>query len=254
MKKKEMPGGALQLSGKTALAVNLTGLAAGMAVAGAMGYLFYKSWLVSVMLLPFGYLAVPGLSAWFRSRRKREITGQFRQFLYAFSTSLAAGRSVENALVSAEGDLKLFDPSGKSILLQELSAANGQIGNGYPVDQAIARLAERLPVQDIRQFAESFALCKQTGGDLVDLVRKSAALIGEKIEMEQEMETITAQKRFEAKAMAAIPFALIAFLAFGSPDYMAPLYEGFGRLVMTAVLLVLLGSHYWIRSVMRLEV
>lgn len=232
----------------------LAGFVCGMLVAGGIGYLFYKSWAVSLFLLPLGWLAVPGWEAWLSNRRNRELAGQFRQFLYAVSTSLAAGRSVENALVSAEQDLKLIDPSGKSALLRELAGMNGQIRNGLSVERAFARLAERLPIADVKQFSAGFSLCKQTGGDLVELVRRSAALIGEKIEMQQEMETVTAQKRFEAKAMTFIPFGLIAFLSFGSPDYMAPMYAGVGRLLMTFVLLVLVGCHFWIKRLMRLEV
>lgn len=241
-------GSTTGIVGKTA------GLLFGMVLAAAIGYLFYKSWIASLFLLPLGWLAVPGWEAWLAARRKRELAGQFRQFLYAVSTSLAAGRSVENALLAAEQDLKQIDPSGKSILLRELSAMNGQIRNGLSVERAFVRLAERLAFPDATQFSVSFSLCKQTGGDLVELVRRSAALIGEKIEMQQEMETVTAQKRFEAKAMAAIPFAMIAFLSFGSPDYMAPMYEGVGRLLMTGVLLLLAGCHYWISRLMRLEV
>jgi tight adherence protein B len=230
------------------------GLLIGASLAAGIGYLFYKSWLASIFLMPFGWLAVPGMQGWLSVRQRRFLAGQFRQFLYAFSTSLSAGRSVENALLAAERDLAMIDPSGKSLLFRELSAMNGQIRNGLSAEKAFARFAERVPIQEAAQFSAGFSLCKQTGGDLVELVRRSAALIGEKIEMQQEMEAITAQKRFEAKAMAAIPFALIAFLAFGSPDYMAPLYGGMGRLIMTAVLLLLAGCHVWISRLMRLEV
>jgi len=219
------------------------GFLIGAALAAGIGYLFYKSWLASMILLPFGWLAVPGLQGWLSARRRRELAGQFRQFLYAFSTSLSAGRSVENALLAAERDLAMIDPSGKSLLCRELKAMNGQIRNGLSAEKAFARFAERVPIQEAAQFSAGFSLCKQTGGDL-----------GEKIEMQQEMEAITAQKRFEAKAMAVIPFALIAFLAFGSPDYMAPLYDGIGRLIITVVLLLLAGCHVWITRLMRLEV
>lgn len=232
----------------------LAGLPIGMAIAAGIGYLFYKSWMASLLMLPFGWLAVPGWEAWLAARRRRELAGQFRQFLYAVSTSLAAGRSVENALAAAERDMLLIDPAGKSALLRELAGMNGQIRNGLSVERAFARMAERLPLPEAGQFSAGFSLCKQTGGDLIELVRGSAALLGEKIEMQQEMEALTAQKRFEAKAMAVVPFAMIAFLAFGSPDYMAPMYEGIGRLLMTGVLLLLAGCHYWIGRLMRLEV
>lgn len=230
------------------------GFLAGAVLAAAIGYLFYKSWLAAWLMAPLGRLAAPGFRSWLEARRRREVTGQFRQFLYAFSTSLAAGRSVENALLSAERDLLLIDPSGTSVLARELSAMNGQIRNGLSADRAFARFAERLAIEEAGQFSAGFSLCKQTGGDLVELVRRSTALIGEKIETQQELEAITAQKRFEAKAMAAVPFAMIGFLAFGSPDYMAPMYEGAGRLLMTGVLLLLAGCHWWINRLMRLEV
>lgn len=230
------------------------GFLAGAGLAAAVGFLFYKSWLASCLLVPFGWLTVPGFRSWLAARRRRDITAQFRQFLYAFSTSLAAGRSVENALLAAERDMRMIDPAGRTLLIRELAAMNGQIRNGMSAERAFARFAERLAIGEAGEFAAGFSLCKQAGGDLVELVRRSAALIGEKIEIGQELEAITAQKRFEAKAMAAVPFAMIGFLAFGSPDYMAPMYEGVGRLLMTGVLLLLAACQYWIARLMRLEV
>src|SRR5690606_37534284 len=83
-----------------------------------------------------------------------------------------------------------------------------------------------------------FATCKRTGGDLIDVLRKTSNMSGEKLEMEQEISVLVAQKRFEAKALSMIPFGIIAFLAWSSPDYMAPLYTGMGRVVMTVALLL----------------
>jgi tight adherence protein B len=125
--------------------------------------------------------------------------------------------------------------------------------NGEPVERAIADFSERSGIEEIAQFADVFVICKRTGGDLVEVIRRTANMIGDKLEMEQEIAVLVAQKRFEAKALSLIPFALVAFLAWSSPDYMAPLYGLAGNLLMTGALAVLAFCYWLSQSIMNIK-
>lgn len=225
-----------------------------MWISAGVGYLFYKHLVIAGVFSFAGLLAVPRFEAFLEQRRKQGLLNDFRQFLHAFSTSLAAGKSVDNALISAEKDLELLFQTKRRAFLVALKSINSMIANGAPADKAFQQFADRCEVADIQHFAEVFALCKHSGGDLVELIRSSAGIIAEKLEIEQDILVMTAQKRFEAKAMMAAPFLIIAFLALGSPDYMEPLYEGIGRLWTTGVLIMLMLCSLWIQTIMRLEV
>lgn len=218
---------------------------AAAAVLMAIGFLFYKN-AIACLLLALAAFAYPR----FRRKqlirkRKDELRRQFKHALYALSTALSAGKSVENAIREAADDLRLLYPDGKIDMIRELERINRRTENGEPIERSLLDFGARSGIEDIRQFAESFAACKRTGGDLAEVMRRTANLIGEKMEIEQDISVLLAQKRFEARALGWIPFGIVAFLAYGSPDYMAPLYSGAGHLIMTTAL-ALLGFSQWL--------
>lgn len=237
------------------IVVRATSALIGAACGCAVGWLFYRHMLPCLMLAALcAAAAVPALERHVHKRRQREWLQQFRQFLYALSTLLAAGHSIENALAQSERDLRLMFSFQAGGLVDELAAANRKVANGMPPEKALAEFGQRTGLADIRHFNEVLRISKRSGGDIIDLIRRTAAVIAEKIEIEQDIQVMTAQKSFEAKAMAVVPFALVGLMAISSPDYMAPLYEGIGRLIMTAVLVLLGLCLWWILSIMRIKV
>ena len=234
----------------------MTAAAVALAAAGLFGlfFLFYRHVPAALAGSLLAVLAAPLCKRHAAERKKQETAQQFRQFLHLLSSMLAAGKSVENAFVSAEKDMRRFFPAGRGSLADDIALVNGRVVNGEPIGTALGSFAERTGLDEIRQFAEVFEICKRSGGDLVEVARSTATLIAEKMEVEQEIRVMTAQKRFEARVMAVVPVALTALLAFGSPDYVAPLYTGIGRIIMTAVLAGFALCFLWIRKITDLKV
>jgi tight adherence protein B len=211
----------------------------------AIGFLFYKNVAIcigiSLCALYYPQLRLKQLVR----RRKEELRRQFKHALYSLSSALSAGRSVENSFREAANDLRLLYPDSSTDMIRELDGLNRRTENGEPIEKSLLDFGRRSGLEDVHQFADAFAACKRTGGDLVEVMRRTTNLIGEKMEIEQDISVMVAQKRFEARALGFIPFIIVAFLAFSSPDYMEPLYGGLGHLVMS-VSLVLLGFSQWL--------
>lgn len=91
-------------------------------------------------------------------------------------------------------------------------------------------------------------------GDLVEVVRRASSVIGEKLEIQQEIGVMIAQKRFESRVMFAAPFLFVLFMTMTAGDYMMPLYSGTGMILSTFCLLVLGGCLVWINHIMKIEV
>ncbi|ANE49003.1 hypothetical protein SY83_17885 [Paenibacillus swuensis] len=219
-----------------------------------IGYLFYKSIVLSAAL-SFISLKAPGV--WIRNRilkQKKELQLSFKHCLYSISSSLSAGKSVENAFREAIVDLTLIYPDADLAMVQEMEAIVRKVDNGLPIEKALSDLGARAHLDEISNFTEVFNICKRTGGDLVEVVRKTAHMIGDKLQIEQEISVMIAQKRFESKAMCVIPFVIIGFLSFGSPDYMQPLYTLKGHFVMTLALAVIGVAGWLSMKIMNLKV
>ena len=77
----------------------------------------------------------------------------------------------------------------------------------------------------------------------------------DKITIEREIKTLTAQKRFEGKIISLMPIIIILFLNIVSPAYVAGLYTTLtGRIVMTAALVGIVYAYQMIAKLTRIEV
>lgn len=219
-----------------------------------IGFLFYHHWMIAGMASLAGLLIPRYYSRFLLDRRKAALSMQFKQALYSLSSSLAAGKSVENGFREAVADMKLLSPDGDHDLIREFSIISVKMEYGQPVEEALQDFARRANLEDIVNFSDVFATCKRTGGDLVEVVRRSSAVIGEKMDIQQEISVMVAQKRFEARVMFAAPFLFVLFMNISAADYMTPLYTGTGRLISTGCLLLLGCCLLWINKIMKINV
>ncbi len=224
-------------------------LAGGMLMFG-IGYLFYHQLLISLLLVPAGGYAPRMLRQYLKNRRRSALNLQFKQTLFSLSSSLSAGRSVENAFREAVADLQLLDPEGNSDMLAELSIICTRMEYNQPVEEALHDFSRRAGMEDVERFADVFTVCKRTGGDLVEVVRRTSTIIGEKLDIQQDIAVSIAQKKFEAKALLAAPLLMVLFMSLTASDYMEPMYTGAGMAISTLSLAGLFLCYRWTTKIM----
>ena len=221
---------------------------------------FSVGWLCYEQVIPACGVSLIGLRSIFLvqqqyiRKQKEATTIQFEQMLYSISSSLQAGKSIENALLNAEKDLSILYGHQRTLMIQELERMNRQIKLGISAEDVVDELQRRLNINAITIWASTFSTCKRTGGDLVKVMKYSASMLVEKMNLERELAILIAGKRFEAKLVTFIPFLFIAAFRYGSPEYMDLLYEGWGRWVMTGCLLAILFSRWLSLKMMQMEV
>ncbi|MBT2292347.1 type II secretion system F family protein [Paenibacillus albidus] len=227
-----------------------TAMAAGGLLLFGTGYLFYHQWLLSLLLVPGAIYAPRILRKHLLKRRRATLNLQFKQTLFSLSSSLSAGRSVENAFREAVQDLQMLDPEGGSDMVAELNIICARMEYGQPVEEALRDFSERAGMEDIERFADVFSICKRTGGDLIEIVRRTSTIIGEKLDIQQDISVSIAQKKFEAKALLASPLLMVLFMSLTSGDYMAPMYTSAGIAISTAALAALFLCYVWTARIM----
>ncbi|MEK3917119.1 type II secretion system F family protein [Paenibacillus sp. FSL H7-0331] len=226
-----------------------------MGILGGIGYVFYQH-MIAALLISLAGLYYPKIRRKDLIRKRKALLQlQFKQALASLSSALGAGKSVENAFQEALVDLRLLYPDPRALIVKELETINRRIENGETIEMALKDLSERTQIDDIQQFTEVFATCKRTGGNLVHVIRRTASIIQEKLDIQQEIAVMMAQKRFESRVLAFAPVIVIAVLSFSSPDYMEPMYKGItGYLIMSAALLILLGCFGITKMIMNIKV
>ncbi|AFC30043.1 Flp pilus assembly protein TadB-like protein [Paenibacillus mucilaginosus 3016] len=225
--------------------------------AGAMGFVawtFFQSPL-ALFLLGAGGLYAPLLRHRQLIRgRQAQLKLQFKQMLAALSSSLGAGRSVESAFAEALQDLGLLYPDPDTMIVREVRMILRRLENGETIESSLLNFSARAHIDEISQFAEVFVTCKRTGGNLVQVIRRTALVIQDKLDIEQEIGVMLAQKRFESRVLSAAPVLFIAFLVWTTPDYMEPLYHGGGVVIMVGALLVLFACYLITQKIMNIKV
>lgn len=211
---------------------------------GVMGYLFYDSWL-SI------FLAIPGVGIYLYQwqeeqchKKEQEFREQFRTGIQAMAAAMNVGYSVENAIREAARDMKpLFQSECR--IQKEFNRMIYQLDMNRTTEQVMAGFAERVGQEDVDNFVTVFITAKRTGGDSITIIRDAVRDIGEKIEVEKEIQTFLSAKKLEFKVMCIIPFGIILYMRLAFPEFMGVLYGNLlGAALMSVCLGIYIGAYY----------
>lgn len=219
-----------------------------------IGYIFFKSIIVSLLFSSAGFLIPNMRRDHLQQKRVTDLNVQFRQALYILSSSLAAGHSVEIAFRQANNDLRHLFPDEKADIRIEFNTIVKRLDNGESIETIMQNFSARTKLEDIQSFTDVFIICKRSGGNLVEVMRNTANIISEKISIQEEIAVMVAQKKLESKILSITPIIFVAVLSYSSPDYMAPLYAGEGRIIMAVALALLSLCYYVSKKMMEINI
>lgn len=221
----------------------------------AVGMIFYQKPVLALLLSLFS-LKFPAIrTKQIISRRKRELGAQFKDLLYALSSSMSAGRSLEAAFRDALRDLEVIYPDPETPIMLEITYIIRCIEMNMTVEDAIAQFAKRAHIEDIESFADVIRICKRSGGNLIEVIRSTSQMITDKIETKNEIETLITAKKFESRILSCTPVAMVAILSMTSPDYMYPVFHSVvGAAVMTVAIIMFAVAFFIGEKIMDIEV
>lgn len=180
--------------------------------------------------IPVGTALTPfGLRAAVRSRRRRyaaRIDGCAAELALAIASSLAAGRSVRGALLTA--GVATPEPLASEL---DLAAVDLTLGGG--IGDALAALRSRTNSARVESLAGAIELHRGSGGDLVRLMRELADAFRARDRAIRDAHSASAQARFTAIVVAAIPVLVAAVLELAAPGAVT----GALKLLPTAMML-----------------
>src|SRR5439155_23497474 len=96
---------------------------------------------------------------------------------------------------------------------------------GLPLRDAMLNLVERVPRADIRFLATAILLQKETGGNLAQILDKTAALARERSRLRGQLRIYTAQGRITGWILGIAPFFMFGLLNLVKHDYEMTLFR-----------------------------
>lgn len=230
------------------------GLGKGAAACGVLTFTFYRSLRIFLWMLPLAFAGVILERKKRMERRKKELAGQFKESMMILASSLSAGYSVENALaVSREELTMLYGREG--MIVQEFSFMVHQIKLNRSIEQALEDFSRRSGLEDVKNFAEVFSVAKRSSGDVGGIMRHTAEIIRDKMQVKEEILTMTASRQFEQRIMNMIPFFIVFYVESASPGFFGQMYgTSMGRVLMSGCLIVYLISYILSKRILEIEV
>jgi len=180
--------------------------------------------------------------------RVKKFNDQLSDALTIFSNSLKAGYSYLQAVNSVAKEMP--DPISK-----EFGRVLKEMRFGLDQTQSLMNLLERIDSDDLKLMVTAIVIQKETGGNLSEILDNIASTIRDRIRLQGEVRTLTAQGRFSGLIVAVVPFALGLFMYMVNKPYIMLLFtEPLGRIMLgTAMVNEVIGV-LLIRKIIKIEV
>jgi tight adherence protein B len=186
--------------------------------ASAITWFFNSSMFVDLAFgVGFG-LAPYGVVSWRRNKRIKAFNSVLAETIDMLARALRAGHSVLGAI-------EMVADSAQQPAASEFSEVFKQMTLGLPIRDALMQLLERVPSADLRVLVTAIMVQKDTGGNLVEILDRTVFVIRERLRIEGEIQTQTAQGRLTGWILSALPLIMLALLNLVNPGYSRPLID-----------------------------
>ncbi|MBJ7593364.1 MAG: type II secretion system F family protein [Candidatus Dormibacteraeota bacterium] len=225
-----------------------------LAVAGAgvaLGVLLALRFGTPVMLLvgPVAAWLLSGVFLKFRQgRRTRAFNNQLGDTITLLSNALKAGYSFAQALASVA-------QNASPPISEEFGRAVREIALGINVDDALHHMVQRNKSEDFDLLVTAVQIQRVVGGNLAEVLDTIAYTIRERVRIQGEIRTLTAQARVSGIIITLLPFGLAGVLEMLSPSYFGPmLTETLGHILLGIGIFSIAIGAAAIQKIVKIEV
>jgi len=200
-----------------------------------------------LLLAPFAMLAgVFILRIYLRHATRRRIArfeDQLPDTLAVLAGSVRSGFSLFQALQMISREATEPSKTEFTRIIQDISL-------GTLMSDALEGLAQRIPTEDVDILVTAIAMQQQSGGNLTHVLDVVAHTVRERHRVKRDIKSLTAQQRFSAVLLSALPFLLGAVLFVISPKYLGHLFQWGWVLCIPARTFVMTVTGFFVMSKM----
>jgi tight adherence protein B len=222
------------------------------ALLGLMGFSIVRFWIVDL---------IPGLIAGIlaaalpvlvlrakRARRLRKFDQKLPDALDLIARALRAGHSIGAAI-------EIVAEEGVEPLRSEFGEVYKQQNFGIPQRDALLQLGRRVPSADLQIVITAMLVQKETGGNLVEILDRTTAVLRDRVRIQGELRIHTAQGRLTGWILCLLPVVMFCLISVANPGYTDVLiHDPVGRkLTYTGIGMMVMGG-LLIRKIVRIKV
>ncbi|MBD5485549.1 MAG: type II secretion system protein F [Lachnospiraceae bacterium] len=226
----------------------------GMLLIAIVGYFFYRSWIACLCLAPMLFIFLKEKKKDLAGKRRQELAIEFKDMILAVSANQKAGYSIENAFRESYRDMEMLY-GAEAVICLEMRYIIAGLDNNVVLETLIYNLGQRSNLPDVIQFADVFYIAKRSGGNMTDILAKTAAVIEQKTETDKEIQVMISARKMEQKIMNMVPFLIIFYVSSTSRGFFDVLYHNvIGITIMTVCLGFYMAAYLLSRRIVEIEV
>lgn len=231
----------------------ISALFEGMFLNAIVSFLFFDSFVAMIPGILLVILYVKEKKRRLMRKRFRQLRTELKEFLNELIVALQTGRSIENAFAEALKDTERYLEK-ETLFVLEMKKICAGVSIGESLEKLILQFAYRSHLEELEYFAEVFSVGKRSGGNLIAIMKNTIRMIQEKMDGEEEIYTVIADKQMEFQVMCVIPFVIIIYLRISAGTLMNHLYGNItGIVIMAACVLVYGGCYLYGKRILEIE-
>ncbi len=152
-----------------------------------------------------------------RAKRLRKFEENLPDTIDLFNRSMKAGHNIHAGLETIAAET--LDPTR-----MEFKKVIEELALGSALETALHGLGGRVPIIDLKFFVTALILQRQTGANMVAVLENLSTLVRERLNLAAKMKAATAQQRFSAGLLCALPPVMALGFWILKPEYIRLLY------------------------------
>lgn len=181
-------------------------------------------------------------------RRLALVTRQIPEALTLIANSLRSGHSFLQAVDVAAGELS-------KPLAGELRQLIKETRVDIALEDALANLVSRVPSPEVQLMVTAVLIQRQVGGNLAQLLEQVADTVRQRLRIEGELRSLTAQGRLSGWIIGLLPLVLGGVIFALNPEYVGLLFaEPLGRVMVGAAAAMQVAGALVIKRMVQLQV
>lgn len=195
-----------------------------LALQAFLAFIFYviglsltRSLVISLLFLMMG-MFIPRVYLNRSKKKKRKLfDSQLADSLLILANSLRAGFSLLQAMEMVSQEMPNPISGEFKITLREMTY-------GTSTEIALMHLAERVGSDDLDLLVTAILIQRQVGGNLAEVLINIHSTIEDRLKIQLEIKTLTAQGRMSGYIIGFLPFGIAGIVSILNPTYLKPLF------------------------------
>jgi tight adherence protein B len=149
--------------------------------------------------------------------RQKKFVGQFADAIDVIVRGVKSGLPLNECL-------RMIAKESPQPLGAEFQIVCDAIAMGVPVDQALNRMYQRTPIQEVNFFNIVLAIQQKAGGNLSEALGNLSNVLRSRKLLREKIKALSSEAKASAMIIGALPIIVIILVYFTTPDYITTLF------------------------------